>query len=133
MDKITIEQQIKELQDQLKQLEIEEQERKNQVNNPDDLISFLIECDNPDFISGASLVKYYFENVDLDKTGNFSLVFEDSNHDDGANAIETVYFFEKFNCYVKFEGYYSSYEDYVFETCYLVKPEEYTAIRYNKI
>lgn len=129
MDKNAIETQIKELQDQLKQLEIEEQERKNQVNNSNDLISFLIECDNPDFISG----KHYFEKIDLEKTGIFSLVFEDSDYDDGTNTIETVYFFEKFNCYVKFEGYYTSYDGYAFETCYLVKPEEYTAIRYNKI
>lgn len=133
MDKIAIENQIKELQNQLKQLEIEEQERKNQINNPDNLISYLLTCEDTDFISGETLGKYQFETIDLDKTGKFSPVFEDSNYDDGYNEIETVYYFEKFNCYVKFEGYYSSYEGYEFGNCYLVQPEEYTAIRYNKI
>lgn len=114
-------------------MEIEEQERKNQINNPDNLISYLLACEDTDFISGETLGKYQFETIDLDKTGKFSLVFEDSDYDDGAKTINTVYYFEKFNCYVKFEGYYTSYEGHEFGNCYLVQPEEYTAIRYIKI
>lgn len=135
MDKITIQQQINELQDQLQQLELEEQELKNQVNNPNDLIEYLLKAkdDLIFFVDGETDPKHLYNESIVEKCGKFKRMCVDSSYDDGSESRWTVYYFENFNCYVQFEGYYTSYNGTTFEDCFLVEPEEYMAIRYNKI
>lgn len=47
--------------------------------------------------------------------------------------VTAVWHFPAVDAYVKFEGYISSYDRSVCINLYLVEPEEYTAIRFNKV
>lgn len=45
----------------------------------------------------------------------------------------TVFYFPKLDIYIKFDGYYQSYEGSTFQQSYEVKPEEKTITVYNEI
>jgi hypothetical protein len=94
--------------------------------NKQDLIDHLNVAQNSDFISGDI-------ESDNEFCGEIQLCSHESDYDDGYNNMEVVYHFPKWDCYVQMNGYYASHHGYEFTDCYLVEPEEYTAIRYNKI
>ena len=84
------------------------------------------------FISGDIDIEYFSEE-DADFFGSIDFCTSESDYDDGYNNIEVVYHFPKWDCHVQMNGYYASHHGYEFTDCCLVEPEEYTAIRYNKI
>lgn len=131
MNKIDILNQIKQLQQQLEQLDEPEiaPVTYKDVIEPSDLITLFKEEKTIEFLSKDTM---YLDKDFLDKIGEFIFVYQDSDYDDGVNAIEAVYYFKDFDCHVQFDGYYTSYDGYTFEDCFLVEPEEYIAIRYNK-
>lgn len=47
--------------------------------------------------------------------------------------VTAVWHFPAVDCYVKFEGEQSSYDGTECNDLYLVEPEEYTAVRFNKV
>lgn len=129
-----LEKQINELQNQVLQLKKEKEERKRPINKVSDLIKFLKKEKCLDFISGEEdLNRFDILDEDLKKLGNFKKVYSDSEYNDGNDSIVNVYYFEQFNAFIQFEGFYTSYEGHAFENCYQVEPEEYIAIRYNQI
>lgn len=64
--------------------------------------------------------------------GNITLKDTRSSYEEGYDYRWTVYYFEDWNAYVEFYGYYTSYDGLDCDECYLVEPEEYVAVRYNK-
>ena len=64
--------------------------------------------------------------------GNIFLKDTRSSYEDGYDYRWAVYYFEDWDAYVEFSGYYTSYDGLECDQCYLVEPEEYVATRYNK-
>jgi len=98
--------------------------------NKQELIDFLNAGQRSEFISRDT---EYFSESDNEFFGPIEFCTIEPDYVDDYNNIEVVYHFPKWDCHVQMNGYYASRHGYEFTDCYLVEPEEYTAIRYNKI
>lgn len=73
------------------------------------------------------------DEFDEDEFGNVELKHQTNEYDDGNSQCSRVYYFEKFDCYVEFTGWYSPYDGHELENYKFVRPVERMATFYEPL